>query len=62
MSKYLLEQLFGSHLRVKIMKFLFRNEGQAFDVKEVAKRIQESRPSVMTEIRKLAKLGLIKQK
>lgn len=62
MSKYLLEQLLGSRLRVKVMKFLFRNEGQMFDVKEVAKRIQESRPSVMAEIRKLAKLGLIRYK
>lgn len=62
MSKYLLEQLLGSRLRVKVMKFLFRNEGQVFDVREVAKRIQESRPAVMAEIKKLTKLGLIKYK
>lgn len=62
MSKYLLEQLLGSRLRVKVTKFLFRNEGQMFNVKEVAKRIQESRSSVMAEVRKLAKLGLIKYK
>lgn len=62
MSKSALEFLFGSKARVKILKFLFRNTGLAFGVKDVSSRIQE-RPSVVKkEIKKLLEIGLLKQK
>lgn len=62
MSKSALELLFDSRARVKILKFLFRNAGLAFNAKDVSSRVQE-RPSVVRkEIKKLLEIGLLKQK
>ena len=62
MSKYLLDNLFGSKARVKILKFLFRNYPADFNLSEVSKRAQESIKDVKKEIKLLIDLGLVKRK
>ncbi len=60
-SKDTLDNLFGSRVRVKILKFLFRNYPGDFLAGELATRIQETYPAVKKEIEVLAELGLIKK-
>lgn len=62
MSKDALELLFDSRVRVKILKFLFRNIGPNFNVKDVSTRIQEQPLVVRREIKKLLEIGLLEQK
>ncbi len=61
MSKDILDNLFGSRIRVKVLKFFFRNYPGEFGISELAKRIQESHGSTKKEINALAKLRLIKK-
>ena len=56
-----LENLFNSKLRVKVLKFLFRNSLGQVGVRDLAKRIQESYPLVTREIKSLEKIGLVKK-
>lgn len=60
MSKNALEVLFDSRVKVKILKFLFRNIGLKFTAKEMASRIQELPSLVKKEIRQLVEIGLLK--
>lgn len=62
MSKSTLEILLDSRARVKILKFLFRNAGLVFGVKDVSSRIQERPSLVKKEIKNLLEVGLLKQK
>ena len=62
MSKYSLDNLFGSKARVKILKFLFRNYPADFSLIEVSRRAQESIKDVKKEVKLLTDLGLIKRK
>lgn len=59
-SKDVLGVLFNSKARVKILKFLFRNAGPSFNVKELAARIQEPPSVVKQEIKKFLEMGLLK--
>ena len=59
-QKSFFELLFDSKAKVKILKFLFRNPGTAFNAKELAVRIQERVPAVNKEIKKLLEAGLLK--
>ena len=61
MSKDILDNLFGSRIRVKILKFLFRNHSVDFTVEELSRRIQESHGSTKKELDDLRKLRLIKK-
>jgi len=61
MSKDILDNLFGSRVRVKVLKFLFRNYPVEFTVGELAGRIQESRSATKKEIEAQIKLRLIKK-
>ncbi len=61
MSKDILDNLFGSRIRVKALKFVFRNYPGDFTVGELARRIQETYPATKQEIESLAKLRLIKK-
>ena len=61
MSKDTLDNLFGSRIRVKILKFLFRNYPGDFTICELEKRIQESYRSIKKEIDELKKIHLIKK-
>lgn len=62
MSKDILDNLFGSKIRVKVLKFLFRNYPADFTVKDLARRIQESNGATKKEIEALGKLRLIRKK
>ena len=61
MSKDVLDNLFGSRIRVKILKLLFRNYPGDFLAGELATRIQETYPATKQEIEALIKLRLIKK-
>lgn len=62
MSKSTLELLFDSKARVKILKFLFRNASLNFGINDLSGRVQE-RPSVVRkEVKRLLRIGLLKQK
>src|SRR3989344_7599012 len=61
MSKDILDNLFGSRIRVKILKFLFRNYPVDFTVGDLSGRIQESYGTTKKEVEDLAKLRLIKK-
>ncbi len=57
----ILEHLFSSRVRVRTLKFLFRNYPVNFGLKELAKRVQETPEEVRKEIKILDKIGLIKK-
>lgn len=56
-----LETLFNSKIRVKTLKFLFRNYPVNVDIRELSKRIQEPLDMVRKEVKNLEKIGLIKK-
>jgi len=62
MSKHILDKLFGSRIRVKILKFMFRNCSGVFNAYELAKKIQEPLDQTRKELTFLSKLGLINKK
>lgn len=53
--------LFGSKIRVKVLKFLFRNYPNDFSVAELSKRIQEPHAATKKEIDLLAEIRLVKK-
>ena len=57
-----LENLLGSKLRVKVLKYLFRNYPDAFTVRGVSRVIQEPILEVTKELTLLKTLGLIMKK
>lgn len=56
----ILEELFNSKTRAKILKLLFRNEEKAFRVKEVAERAKIDYFAVRREVEKLSKIKILK--
>lgn len=62
MSKPILDNLFGSKIRVKVLKFLFRNYPADFSVKEIAQRIQESPQATREEIDALRVITVVRKK
>ncbi len=61
MSKDILDNLFGSRIRVKVLKFLFRNYPGDFLVGELAARVQEEYSETKKELESLGKFRLIKK-
>mgnify|MGYP001562259953 CR=1 FL=1 len=61
-SRSKLEVLFGSKARVKMLKFLFHNQGPGFTAREIAARIQELPATVNIEIKKFMEIGLLRVK
>ena len=59
MSKRILETLFESRARVRLLRFLFRNYSQSFSVKEMVSRLQEDRQTIRKEITKFMQVGLL---
>lgn len=55
-----LDNLFGSKVRVKILKNAFRNYPADFNISELSRRIQEPIQVVKKEVAVLAKVGLIR--
>lgn len=62
MSKFILDNLFNSKIRLKVLRFLFRNYPGDFSASELANRIQEGYDLTQKEIKTLQKIGLIKRK
>ncbi len=62
MSKPTLDNLFGSKVRVKILKFLFRNSPVDFTIKDLARRVQESYEETKKEVDLLKEIRVIKRK
>lgn len=56
-----LDKLFGSRIRVKILKFLFRNYPGNFSSQELSKKIQEPLEETRKELKSLGEIGLIKK-
>lgn len=62
MSKPILDNLFGSKIRVKLLKFLYRNYPADFSVREIAQRIQEKPAETRQELETLKELTIVKKK
>ena len=60
-EQQILETLFNSKARIKVLKFLFRNYPINIGMRDLAQRIQEPGEVVQKEIRNLEKIGLIKR-
>jgi predicted transcriptional regulator with HTH domain len=56
----MIEQLFGSKTRVKLLKLFFSNPNRSFYVREITRKVDEQINSVRRELANLLSLGLIK--
>lgn len=62
MSKPILDNLFGSKVRVKVLKFLYRNFPADFTVREISQRIQEPPQVTRDELEQLKQITIVRQK
>lgn len=60
-NNHVLENLFNSKIRIKVLKFLFRNYPVNIGIRELARRVQEPLGVARKEIKSLEKIGLIKK-
>ncbi len=58
--KTMIEQLFGSKTRVKLLKLFFSNPNRSFYVREITRKIDEQINSVRRELSNLLSIGIIK--
>ena len=56
----MLEQLFGSKTRVKLLRLFLNNPSQPFYLRELARKLKTQLNSVRREVNNLVKLGIIK--
>jgi hypothetical protein len=56
----MIEQLFGSKTRVKLLQLFYQNPNRSFYVREITRKIDEQINSVRRELANLLSLGLIK--
>jgi len=61
-SSIILDGLFSSKVRVKVLKFLFRNNPSLFGSWELSNMIQESPETVRKELKILEAIGLLVKK
>lgn len=61
MSKSVLDNLFGSRARVKILKFIFRTHPEHFTFRDVVQRTQESEEVVKKELSTLESMHLVRR-
>ncbi len=59
MAKEILEQLFDSPIKVKLLKLFLRNQDQAFSFSEIIKRIKSNKSSCRRELKKLHDIKFI---
>jgi predicted transcriptional regulator len=59
MERTMVEQLFGSKTRVKLLSLFFNNPGRPFYVREITRKIDEQINSVRRELANLLSIGLI---
>lgn len=62
MPKEILEQLFDSPVKVRILKLFLRNPEEFFGIKGAAKRIKSNPNACRRQINKLASIGLLKSR
>lgn len=55
----MLEQLFGSRTRVKLLRLFLANPNQAFFVRELTRKIHEQINSIRRELANLEKMGFV---
>lgn len=55
----MIEQLFGSKTRVKLLKLFYSNPNRAFYVREITRKIDEQINSVRRELSNLLSIGII---
>jgi len=60
-GKGILEQLFESQAKIKLMKFFFRNGEDAFQIKDIIKMLRVNPSIVRKEMKKMENVGLIKK-
>src|SRR5688500_7438118 len=56
----MIEQLFGSKTRVKLLQLFYSNPGRAFYVREITRKIDEQINSVRRELANMLSIGIIK--
>ena len=56
----MIEQLFGSKTRVKLLQLFFSNPNRSFYVREITRKIEEQINSVRRELSNLLSIGIIK--
>ena len=56
-----LEKLFNSRLRIKVLKFLFRNGIVKVGPRDLSRRIQEPADVVIREMKNLEKIGVVEK-
>lgn len=61
-GKGVLEQLFESQPKVKILKFFFRNSRGVFQPKEIFRKLRSNVSVLRKELNKLENIGIVKQK
>jgi len=59
MNKEILEQLFDSPVKVKLLKLFLRNPEESFELKEVKKRIKSDASACRRQMKKLENINLI---
>jgi len=62
MSLEILEKLFGSITRVKVMKLFLFNKEEIFDKSTIIKRTKSSQTAILKELKDLVEIGLIKNR
>ena len=62
MAKEILEQLFDSPVKVKLLKLFLRNPERFFELKEIISRAKTDKPSSRRQIVKLESIKLITSK
>lgn len=62
MKELILEYLFDSPVRVRLLKLFVHNPEQAFDFSDVVRRIRSERRQTRRELNNLVQAGFIKQK
>src|SRR6185436_19750171 len=55
----MIEQLFGSKTRVKLLKMFYSNPNRSFYVREITRKIDEQINSVRRELSNLLSIGII---
>lgn len=62
MTHDILEKLFGSATKVKVMKLFLFNRGKVFPVSEIIRRTKSDSSGVKKELRNLGEIGFVKEK
>lgn len=62
MPKEILEQLFDSSVKVKLLKLFLRNPDESFRLKEITKRIRSDSSSCLRQVKKLESINLLNSK